>query len=392
MLDFHRRVPARCSDPLVAVSLGVDAPQDPDAKSGPRVQPPTRVAPGLGPGASETANRVLWIDDETDAVKPLAKLLEYNGFNVHLARDAASGLAVARQQPFDIIVLDWKLPDVSGMEVLRTLRAEGNNTAVLVPSGFATVDLAVEALRQGATDVKSKPLRGAALVGAIRDAMARAGPRLPKQPMFGRFVAGTPAPPVREVLQYLGSETPDTRGSLESGSVVHAEDKQLCRLFARVLPDPDVTFFDFVAAAGLLRRLVSEKQLTIPTGEARALIARASERDPDRLDARVRHLLARLETAGATWPTVTEVAVASELGLSRTSLWRLLQDEIGLTLPACRRAVVMRRAIRALATTDEHVRQIAYQAGYQDASQFDHDFLRFLGMAPTPFRRQLRGA
>jgi AraC-like DNA-binding protein len=101
----------------------------------------------------------------------------------------------------------------------------------------------------------------------------------------------------------------------------------------------------------------------------------------------VREAVLRIEQAGPQWPALSEETLAAELSISTPAVWRLLHQHLGLGFLECRRAVVMRRAVRELTGAREHVAQIAYGLGYEHASSFNRDFRRFLLTSPTAYRR-----
>jgi AraC-like DNA-binding protein len=101
-------------------------------------------------------------------------------------------------------------------------------------------------------------------------------------------------------------------------------------------------------------------------------------------------ILLRLEADGRDRVRRPEAHLAADMNLDRATIRRLLQHQVGLTFPQCRHAVSLRRAVLDLAGGDEHVRQIAFSLGYDDAANFGRDFHRFFGMSPTEFRRLQR--
>ena len=101
--------------------------------------------------------RILVIEDNRNLATGLRNNLEIEGYDVEIASDGTSGLALARTTQPDLIVLDLRLPEMNGLEVLRTLRDRGNTTPVLVLTAQDAVDFKVQALRSGADDYVTKP-------------------------------------------------------------------------------------------------------------------------------------------------------------------------------------------------------------------------------------------
>ena len=100
---------------------------------------------------------VLVVDDEERIVTLLTRYLAERGITSTGCHDGPSGLAAARQGDADAVVLDLMLPGLSGLEVCRTLRAEGNDVPVLLLTARGTLDERVTGLSAGADDYLVKP-------------------------------------------------------------------------------------------------------------------------------------------------------------------------------------------------------------------------------------------
>ena len=123
--------------------------------------------------------RILVVDDEPSIVDAVATALRYEGFDVEEAvtgRDALA--AVARREP-DLIVLDWMLPDIEGIEVGRRLRARGFKSAVLFLTARDGTEHKVEALRAGGDDYVTKPFSLAEVVARVQAILRRTASALP---------------------------------------------------------------------------------------------------------------------------------------------------------------------------------------------------------------------
>jgi two-component system OmpR family response regulator len=128
--------------------------------------------------------RLLVVEDEHRLAAGLRKGLEAEGFAVDVVYTGTDGLWMARENPFDAIVLDVMLPGMTGYQVCRTLRGEGNWTPILMLTAKDGVADEVEGLDTGADDYLAKPFSYAVLVARLR-ALLRRG--------------ATPRPPVLEV-------------------------------------------------------------------------------------------------------------------------------------------------------------------------------------------------
>jgi PAS domain S-box-containing protein len=100
---------------------------------------------------------VLIVDDEDRIRQVCSKMLTHEGFDVAQAENAEVGLGMVAKRHYDIILLDLLMPGMSGLEALGHIRADHPDTVVIVITGYATLDHAVEAMKSGAFDFVSKP-------------------------------------------------------------------------------------------------------------------------------------------------------------------------------------------------------------------------------------------
>ena len=113
-------------------------------------------------------NRILIAEDEERLAAFLEKGLRANGFTATVVRDGPTALAIARDDDFDLLVLDLGLPGLDGMTVLRTIRAQGQRLPVLVLSARDDVQDKVAGLEHGADDYVTKPFRFEELLARVR--------------------------------------------------------------------------------------------------------------------------------------------------------------------------------------------------------------------------------
>ena len=129
--------------------------------------------------ATESNRRILVVDDEQSIVDAVATALRYEGYHVEEASTGREALsAVARYEP-DLVVLDWMLPDIEGIEVGRRLRAQGFKTAVLFLTAKDGTENKVEALRAGGDDYVTKPFSLAEVVARVQAILRRTAGDLP---------------------------------------------------------------------------------------------------------------------------------------------------------------------------------------------------------------------
>ena len=118
------------------------------------------------------------IDDEPDLVAMSRTYLERDGFRVVGALDIKSGLAAARREPMDLIVLDLGLPDGSGLDLLRTIRSTSDVPVIIVTGRSEETDRVI-GLELGADDYLVKPFSQRELAARIRAVLRRARPEHP---------------------------------------------------------------------------------------------------------------------------------------------------------------------------------------------------------------------
>ena len=125
------------------------------------------------PVENATGGTVLIIDDETAIRESLETLLEFEGYAVQSAETGEEGLAKMAETPFDLVLLDFALPDRNGLEILADIRSRDPQLAVIMITAYGTVDNAVRAIQNGATNFIQKPWDNEKLLADVRAAVAR---------------------------------------------------------------------------------------------------------------------------------------------------------------------------------------------------------------------------
>jgi DNA-binding NtrC family response regulator len=101
--------------------------------------------------------KILLIEDEPSVSLGISYTLENEGYQVVSTDNGREGIRLFNQEDIDIVITDLKLPDISGIEVLKSIKKASPETGVIVITGYAEVKTAVEAMREGAYDYISKP-------------------------------------------------------------------------------------------------------------------------------------------------------------------------------------------------------------------------------------------
>ncbi len=119
------------------------------------------------------AGAILIIDDEFEIRESLQTLLELEGYRVDTAADGEEGLNQIAQYPYDLVLLDFALPDRNGIEILRDIRERAPELAVIMITAYGTVENAVNAMQGGAANFIQKPWQNEKLLADVAAAIGR---------------------------------------------------------------------------------------------------------------------------------------------------------------------------------------------------------------------------
>ncbi len=117
--------------------------------------------------------RVLIIDDEEAIRSSLKMIFEYEGYDCVLAANGAAALKIAEREPPDLVILDIKMPQMDGLEVLKQLKSRESSPPVVMLSGHGSVKTAVESTKLGAFDFIEKPPEGERILVVARNALSQ---------------------------------------------------------------------------------------------------------------------------------------------------------------------------------------------------------------------------
>jgi two-component system OmpR family response regulator len=121
--------------------------------------------------------RILLVEDEEKLAKFVQLELSYEGYEVDVANDGLTGLMTARDKDPDLIILDWMMPGLSGVEVCRRLRQTGTQTPIILLTAKDEVKDRVEGLDAGADDYVVKPFSIEELLARVRAHLRRNEPQ-----------------------------------------------------------------------------------------------------------------------------------------------------------------------------------------------------------------------
>ncbi len=118
------------------------------------------------------SGHILIIDDEASLRQTTARILQRAGFEVTTAASGKEGLTLVSQHPFDLIYLDIRMPDMTGLDVLKTVHEKFPELPVILFTAQPDVNSAIEALRRGATDYLLKPLKPQVVIDRTQTILA----------------------------------------------------------------------------------------------------------------------------------------------------------------------------------------------------------------------------
>jgi two-component system, OmpR family, manganese sensing response regulator len=117
--------------------------------------------------------QILLVDDEVELTDPLSRVLTREGYQVDVAHDGAEGSEFIQHGHYDLLILDWMLPQRSGLEICQQLRSRGDTTPVLFLTAKDAIDDRVQGLDAGADDYLVKPFELRELLARVRALLRR---------------------------------------------------------------------------------------------------------------------------------------------------------------------------------------------------------------------------
>jgi two-component system response regulator HydG len=189
---------------------------------------------------------VLVVDDDAANLASVHKTLEREGLRVQSASDGREALAVLRRERVAVLLTDLMMPGIDGLELLKSTRLTSPSTSVVLMTAYGTVEMAVTAMKEGAYDFVTKPLRRADVVRAVLRGCERADLQRENESLRaelertgrGREIVGT-SPAMRQAVDVLEQAAP-TRATVllqgESGTGKEVFARALHRLSGRSGP------------------------------------------------------------------------------------------------------------------------------------------------------------
>ena len=175
--------------------------------------------------------RVLAVDDEEVVCESIRRVLTGEGYEVQTTTSPREGLEQIRREVFDLLLLDIKMPEMDGIELLRAARSVSPETEVIIITGYATIETAVEAVKLGAFDYLEKPVSPPQLIVAAARALERKHlvdltdrlrSELESRHKIGNVVCSSPE--MRQVMRMVGKVAPTNSTVLITGETGTGKD------------------------------------------------------------------------------------------------------------------------------------------------------------------------
>jgi DNA-binding NtrC family response regulator len=206
--------------------------------------------------------QLLVIEDELVLAKNIGRFFERQGHSVSLAHDGQTGLQLAEQLAPDVVIVDFQLPGLNGLEVIRDLRRSDEQVRIVMITGHGSINLAVEAMKAGSMDLLTKPLSLTALDQVIQRALKERSEKTVLEYLKARdnrhasveaLLGGSPAmQSLRQLIRTIAESEPSD-GSLVSPVLVQGETGTGKELVARAChlagPRHDRPFIEVNCAA-----------------------------------------------------------------------------------------------------------------------------------------------
>jgi len=125
---------------------------------------------------------VLVVDDAPETLEVLRRNLESEGYRVFSAPGVAEAIAVLESTPVDLVITDYKMPTASGLDLVRHVRENLRDTEIVMITGYASIEGAIEAIKTGAEEYLAKPFTDEELFDAVRHALEKRTRRRAAEP------------------------------------------------------------------------------------------------------------------------------------------------------------------------------------------------------------------
>jgi len=129
---------------------------------------------------------LLVVDDEADFAKMIQKTLVQAGYHVDAATSATQAIALQRKHSYDLALVDMRMPEMTGLELLQYLKVRDKKIFVMIMTAYGSFSVGIESLRKGACDYLSKPFKLNTLKEKVVEALTRRTQFLEEQRVFAQ--------------------------------------------------------------------------------------------------------------------------------------------------------------------------------------------------------------
>jgi two-component system, NtrC family, response regulator AtoC len=127
---------------------------------------------------------LLVVDDEADFARMVQKILTQSGYRVDAATSATQAIALQRKYAYDLALVDMRMPEMTGLELLQYLKVRDKRIFVMIMTAYGSFSIGIEALRKGACDYVAKPFKIKVLKDKVAESLKRRAQFLDEQRVF----------------------------------------------------------------------------------------------------------------------------------------------------------------------------------------------------------------
>ena len=127
---------------------------------------------------------ILVVDDEADFARMIQKTLAQSGYRVDTATTATQAIAMQRRHSYDLALVDLRMPEMTGLELLQYLKVRDKKIFVIIMTAYGSFSIGIESLRKGACDYLAKPFKLKVLKDKVAEAIERRARFLEEQRIF----------------------------------------------------------------------------------------------------------------------------------------------------------------------------------------------------------------
>jgi DNA-binding response OmpR family regulator len=212
---------------------------------------------------------VLVVDDEKTVCNSCKKILIQEGYNVEVALSGEEALNKVKGNGFDVVITDWKMPEIDGIEMARRIKKENPNITVIMITGYPSVDSTIKAMRAGISDYVPKPFTPEELSDVVLRALLK-GYAVPADLVLDRLVEKEVVTPKArpEVVEAIPTEikvtpkvTPIPVEEKKGGPVKFVFKSVLAPVFSRLFFIALGPIVIFTVFSGIFKAVLGKKSL-----------------------------------------------------------------------------------------------------------------------------------